>query len=125
MPYPFGICCLFGLLEVLLLLWLNLREGMVLWFIVSATIIGFFYTINLASLLALMGDITPLALSSTVYQMYMSFVWIGNIPVSLVVGYLLTIDLSLCLGLMIFFTLSMAVVSRWIKPFEVAKATST
>ena len=107
------------------LLWLNLREGMVPWFIFSAAIIGFFYTINLASLLALMGDITPLALSSTVYQMYMSFIWIGNIPVSVVVGYLLTINLPLCLGLMIFFTLSMAVVGRWIKPFEVAKATST
>jgi MFS family permease len=107
------------------LLWLNLREGMVIWFIFSAAIIGFFYTINLASLLALMGDITPLALSSTVYQMYMSFIWIGNIPVSVVVGYLLTINLPLCLGLMIFFTFSMAVVGRWIKPFEVAKATST
>jgi hypothetical protein len=97
----------------------------VIWFIFSAAIIGFFYTINLASLLALMGDITPLALSSTVYQMYMSFIWIGNIPVSVVVGYLLTINLPLCLGLMIFFTFSMAVVGRWIKPFEVAKATST
>ena len=78
-----------------------------------------------ASLLALMGDITPLALSSTVYQMYMSFVWIGNIPVSVVVGYLLTFNLPLCLGLMIFFTLSMSVFANWIKPFEVAKAAKT
>lgn len=107
------------------LLWLNLKEGMIIWFIISATIIGFFYTINLASLLALMGDITPLALSSTVYQMYMSFVWIGNIPVSVVVGYLLTVNLPLCLGLMIFFTLSMSVFANWIKPFEVAKAVKT
>jgi MFS family permease len=107
------------------LLWLNLKEGMIMWFIVSATIIGFFYTINLASLLALMGDITPLALSSTVYQMYMSFIWIGNIPVSVVVGYLLTVNLPLCLGLMIFFTLSMPVLAKWITPFEVAKAAKT
>jgi MFS family permease len=107
------------------LLWVNLRAGMVIWFIISAAVIGFFYTVNLASLLALMGDITPLALSSTVFQMYMSFVWIGNIPVSVVVGYLLTIDLPLCLGLMIFFTVSMSVIARWIKPFEVGKAVKT
>jgi len=107
------------------LLWLNLKAGMVLWFIASATVIGFFYTINLASLLALMGDITPLALSSTVYQMYMSFAWIGNIPMSVVVGYLLTINLPLCLGIMIFFSVLIAVIARWIKPFEVGKAAST
>jgi len=107
------------------LLWVNLRAGMVPWFIFSATVIGFLYTVNLASLLALMGDITPLALSSTVFQMYMSFVWIGNIPVSVVVGYLLTIDLPLCLGLMMFFTVSMSVIARWIKPFEAGKAVKT
>ena len=72
-----------------------------------------------------MGDITPLALSSTVYQMYMSFIWIGNIPVSVVVGYLLTVNLRLCLGLMIFFTLSMSLFAKWITPFEVAKAAKT
>jgi hypothetical protein len=42
-----------------------------------------------------------------------------------VVGYLLTIDLPLCLGLMIFFTVSMSVIARWIKPFEVGKAVKT
>jgi MFS family permease len=107
------------------LLWVGLREGMVLWFAASATLISFVYTINLASLLALMGDITPFALSSTVFQMYMSFIWIGNIPVSVLFGYLLTVNLPLCLGIMIFFTVVMSVVSRYIQPFEVGKATKT
>jgi MFS family permease len=107
------------------LLWINLREGMVYWFTVSAIIINFFYTLNFASLLALMADITPLALSSTVYQMYMSFIWIGNIPVSVVVGYLISSNLQLCLVLMIFFTLVMALIARGIEPYEIGKATVT
>ncbi len=72
-----------------------------------------------------MGDITPFALSSTVYQMYMSFIWIGNIPVSVLFGYLITVNLPLCLGIMIFFTVVMSVVSRYIQPFEVGKAIKT
>jgi MFS family permease len=107
------------------LLWINLREGMVYWFTVSAIIINFFYTLNFASLLALMADITPLALSSIVYQMYMSFIWIGNIPVSVVVGYLISSNLQLCLVLMIFFTLVMALIARGIEPYEIGKATVT
>jgi MFS family permease len=107
------------------LLWINLKEGLVYWFTVSAIILNFFYTINLASLLALMGDITPLALSSTVYQMYMSFIWIGNIPVSVIVGYLISVNLQLCIALMIFFTLLMAVIARGIEPYEIGKATIT
>ncbi len=107
------------------LLWINLKEGLVYWFTVSAIILNFFYTINLASLLALMGDITPLALSSTVYQMYMSFIWIGNIPVSVIVGYLISVNLQLCIALMIFFTVLMAVIARGIEPYEIGKATIT
>lgn len=107
------------------LLWINLEEGLIYWFTVSAIIINFFYTINLASLLALMADITPLALSSTVFQMYMSFIWIGNIPVSVIVGYLLSTNLQLCLTFMIFFTVLMAVIARWIEPYEIGKATVT
>jgi MFS family permease len=107
------------------LLWINLKEGLVYWFTVSAIILNFFYTINLASLLALMGDITPLALSSTVYQMYMSFIWIGNIPVSVIVGYLISVNLQLCIALMILFTVLMAVIARGIEPYEIGKATIT
>jgi hypothetical protein len=72
-----------------------------------------------------MGDITPLALSSTVYQMYMSFIWIGNIPVSVIVGYLITVNLQLCIALMIFFTVLMAIIARGIEPYEIGKATIT
>jgi hypothetical protein len=107
------------------LLWINLKEGLVYWFTVSAIIINFFYTINFASLLALVADITPLALSSTVFQMYMSFIWIGNIPVSVIVGYLLSTKLQLCLTLMIFFTVLMAIIGRRIEPYEIGKATNT
>jgi len=86
---------------------------------------SFLYTVNFASLLALMGDITPFALSSTVFQMYMSFIWIGNVPVSVLIGYLLTTNLPLSLALMSFFTVLMTVVGGFIKPFEVGKATKT
>jgi len=107
------------------LLWLNLREGMVLWFTSTASLISFLYTVNFACLLALTGDITPFALSSTVYQMYMSFIWIGNIPVSVLIGYLVTTNLPLCLVLMSLFTVLMSVVGAFIKPFEVGKASKT
>lgn len=107
------------------LLWLNLREGMALWFTATASLISFLYTVNFACLLALTGDITPLALSSTVYQMYMSFIWIGNVPVSVLVGYLLITNLPLCLALMSFFTVLMSVTGSFIKPFEVGKASKT
>jgi hypothetical protein len=69
-----------------------------------------------------MADITPLALSSTVYQMYMSFIWIGNIPVSVIIGYLLSTNLQLCIALMIAFTVLMAIIARWIEPYEIGKA---
>ena len=107
------------------LLWINLREGMVLWFTATASLMSFLYTVNFASLLALMGDITPFALSSTVFQMYMSFIWIGNVPVSVLIGYLLTTNLPLSLAIMSFFTVLMTVVGGFIKPFEVGKATKT
>jgi hypothetical protein len=55
----------------------------------------------------------------------MSFVWIGNIPVSIVVGYLISTNLQLCLALMIFFTVLMAIIARRIEPFEIGKATVT
>jgi MFS family permease len=71
------------------LLWMTLSPGGVTWFIVVAIISSFFERFWIGTVFALMADATPLAMSSTVYQMYMSWSWIGNIPASLLIGYLL------------------------------------
>jgi MFS family permease len=107
------------------ILWTGLRAGMTGWFTLSGMAISFLYTFNLACLLAFMGDITPLALSSTVFQMYMSFMWIGNVPVSILIGVLLSIDLPLCIVFMSFFTIVTSLVGSFIKPLEVGKADKT
>lgn len=107
------------------LLWINLQRGAVLWFTSTAVLMSFLNTFNLACLLALMGDITPLALSSTVFQMYMSFIWIGNVPMSLFIGYYITSNFPLCLAAMFCCTILMSVIGGLIKPFEAGKAVKT
>jgi len=107
------------------ILWMSLREGEVMWFISTAMLLSFLSTFNMACQLALMGDITPLALSSTVFQMYMSFTWIANIPMSVLIAFLLRDNLPLCLAFMSFFTVLTTFVGAFIKPFEAAKAVKT
>jgi MFS family permease len=107
------------------LLWIPLQEGMVLYFTATAVVLSLLHTFNLACLLALMGDITPLALASTVFQMYMSFLWIGNVPMSILVGYLITRNLPLCLAFMSGCTVLVSVTGGLIKPFEAGKADKT
>lgn len=106
------------------LLWTTLRPGAVTWFIAVAMISSFMERFWTGTVFALMADATPLALSSTVYQMYMSFSWIGNIPASILIGYLLEYSLSttaLVTSALIVVTL---ILGYFIKPYEAGKASS-
>jgi MFS family permease len=103
-------------------LWATIQPGAVTWFIIIAMISAFFERFWTSTLYAIMADSTPLAMSSTVYQMYMSWIWIGNIPSSVMVGYLLGFGLSttalVTSGLMII----PLILGLLIKPFEAGKA---
>ncbi len=103
-------------------LWVTLQTGMVVWFIFLASFSNFLERLSTGGRMALMGDATPLALSSTVYQMYMSFTWIGNVPCSVIVGLLLPINLALLMVLLSIFSLIPVIIAKWLKPFETAKA---
>ncbi len=96
-------------------LWMTLQRGMGSWFIVLAIVSNFIERINKGGRVALMGDATPLALSATVFQMYMSFSWVGNIPASIIVGLLLPRRARS-------FTLVPLYLVRYLKPYEAAKA---
>lgn len=104
-------------------LWVTLQPGMVVWFIVLASFSNFLQRLSTGGRMALMGDATPLALSATVYQMYMSFSWIGNVPCSVIVGWLLPINLPLLMVLLSTLSFIPVVIAKWLKPFEAAKAT--
>ena len=104
-------------------MWMTLKAGMVAWFVVLAIISNFVERINSGGRMALMGDSTPLALSATVFQMYMSFSWVGNIPASIIVGYLLPRNIPLLFAVLSSFTLVPLFLVRYLKPYEAAKAT--
>jgi MFS family permease len=104
------------------LLWTTLQPGAVTWFIIVAMISSFMERFWTGTVFALMADATPLALSSTVYQMYMSFSWIGNIPSSILIGYLLEFSLrttALVTSSLIILTL---ILGYFLKPYEAGKA---
>lgn len=103
-------------------LWTTIGEGAVTWFIVVATISAFLERFWTGITFAIMADSTPLAMSSTVYQMYMSWAWIGNIPSSVMIGYLL--DFSLARTAMVTSILMIVplLLGVYIKPFEAGKA---
>ncbi len=105
-------------------LWMTLKPGMVTWFIVLAVISNFVERISSGGRMALMADSTPLALSATVFQMYMSFSWVGNIPASIIIGYLLPRNIPLLFAILSSFTLLPLFLVRYLKPFEAAKATT-
>jgi MFS family permease len=106
------------------LLWTTLRPGAIIWFVIVAMISSFMERLWTGTVFALMADATPLALSSTVYQMYMSFSWIGNIPSSILIGYLLELSIAttaLVTSALIFITLTLG---YFLKPYEAGKAST-
>jgi MFS family permease len=103
-------------------LWMTLRSGMVTWFVVFAIISNFVERINSGGRMAIMADSTPLALSATVFQMYMSFFWVGNIPASVIVGYLLPKNIPLLFGVLSSFSILPLFLVRFLKPYEAGKA---
>ena len=102
-------------------LWATLRPS-IIWFVTLAMATNFIMRFNAGSRMALMGDATPLALSATVFQMYMSFTWIGNVPSSLIVGILLPVNLPLLMVFLSSISFIPLVFARFIKPYEVGKA---
>jgi len=82
-----------------------------------------FVASSLAFAYALMADATPLALSSTVFQMYMSFAWIGNIPASILIGFLLGFNLTFTALTMSALTGAVLLLGVLIRPYEAGKAT--
>jgi MFS family permease len=105
------------------LLWATMSEGAVLWFATVAMLSSFLERFWTGTIYALMADSTPLALSSTVYQMYMSWAWIGNIPASVLIGYLLGFNLSVTALVMSALTGAVLLLGSSIRPFEAGKAT--
>lgn len=103
-------------------LWATIAPGAIIWFTIVAMISAFFERFWTGTVFAIMADSTPLALSSTVYQMYMSWSWIGNIPGSVLIGYLLGFSLKttalVTSGLMV----APLILGLLIKPFEAGKA---
>jgi MFS family permease len=103
-------------------LWMSLERGMITRFVILAILANFLERINAGGRMALMGDATPLALSATVFQMYMSFSWIGNIPASLIIGLLLPWNIPLLFAVLASFTILPLVLSRYLTPYDAGKA---
>lgn len=103
-------------------LWMTLQKGMTTWFVALAIISNFIERINSGGRMALMADATPLALSATVFQMYMSFSWVGNIPASIIIGTLLPKSIPLLFAVLSSTTLLPLFLVRYLKPYEVGKA---
>ncbi|MBN2334852.1 MFS transporter [Candidatus Bathyarchaeota archaeon] len=104
------------------LLWATLTPGAIIWFVVVAMISSFLERFWTGTVFAIMADATPLAMSSTVYQMYMSWSWIGNIPASILIGYLLGYSLRTTALVMSGLTVAVLVLGLYIKPYEAGKA---
>ncbi len=103
-------------------LWMTLKPGMTAWFVALAVLSNFIERVNSGGRYALMADATPLALSATVFQMYMSFSWVGNIPASIIVGYLLPRNIPLLFAVLSSLTLVPLLLVRYLEPYEAAKA---
>ena len=103
-------------------LWTTIAEGAVTWFIIVAMISAFLERFWTGTTFAIMADSTPLAMSSTVYQMYMSWSWIGNIPSSVMIGYLLDINLATTALVTSSLMIIPLLLGNYIKPFEAGKA---
>jgi len=104
------------------LLWTTLVQGNVLWFVAVAMLSSFLERFWSGTVFALMADATPLALSSTVYQMYMSFSWIGNIPSSIMIGYLLDLSMGTTAIVASGLTTVTLILGYLIQPYEAGKA---
>ena len=105
-------------------LWMTVERGMTIWFLTLAVISKFIERINAGGRMALMGDSTPLALSGTIFQMYMSFSWVGNIPASIIIGTLLSRNIPLLFAILSSFTIIPLILVRYLKPYKIAKATN-
>ena len=105
-------------------LWMTLQRGMTAWFVALAILSNFIERVNHGGRMALMADATPLALSATVFQMYMSFSWIGNIPAAIIIGTLLPRNIPLLFAVLSSLTLIPLFLVRYLKPYEAAKAHS-
>jgi MFS family permease len=103
-------------------LWTTIGQGAVTWFIVVAMVSAFFERFWTGTVFAIMADSTPLAMSSTVYQMYMSWSWIGNIPSSVMIGYLLDINLAITALVTSSLMIVPLILGNYITPFEAGKA---
>lgn len=103
-------------------LWTTLTPGAVTWFILVAMISSFLERFWTGTTFAIMADATPLAMSSTVYQMYMSWSWIGNIPASILIGYLLGHSLATTALVTSSLTVVVLLLGLFIKPYEAGKA---
>jgi len=86
-----------GIFAIVGILWATLKFGMYSWFATVAIISGFMENFRSGSNMGVMADMTPIGLTSTVSQMYSSFVWIGGIIASAIVGILLPKSLVLCI----------------------------
>ena len=103
-------------------LWTTIAQEAVIWFIIVAMISAFLERFWTGTTFAIMADSTPLAMSSTVYQMYMSWSWIGNIPASVMIGYLLDLGLGTTALVTSILMLIPLALGLFIKPFEAGKA---
>jgi MFS family permease len=103
-------------------LWTTIKPGAVTWFIIVAMISAFFERFWTGTTFANMADSTPLAMSSSVYQMYMSWSWIGNIPSSVMIGYLLGFSLRTTALVTSSLMIVPLLLGTLIKPFEAGKA---
>ncbi len=105
------------------ILWTTLEQASAVWFLIVAVLSSFIERFWTGTILTLMADATPLAIPSTVYQMYMSFVWIGNIPASVLMGFLLGFSLPLTATVTSALTCVVLLLGIIIKPYEAGKAT--
>jgi len=105
------------------LLWVTLSPSTAtVWIVVVLMISSFMERFWTGTVFAIMADATPLAMSSTVYQMYMSWSWIGNIPASILIGYLLGIGLRTTVLALSSVSVLVLLLGLYIKPYEAGKA---
>jgi MFS family permease len=105
------------------LLWVPIQRGMVNQFVVVAIISSILNNIVMSSMLALAADMTPLALSATVFQMYMSLLWVSNVPVSITTGLMLDINLATTMIVTSVLSLAPLIVVKFVKTYEASKGT--
>jgi len=105
------------------LLWVTLSPGAATFWVVAVVMASsFMERFWTGTVFAIMADATPLAMSSTVYQMYMSWSWIGNIPASILIGYLLGIGLRTTVLALSSVSVVVLLLGLYVKPYEAGKA---